>query len=581
MRSYGASTDYVAGIDGLRAIAVLSVITFHFNASLLPGGYTGVDIFFVISGFVISKSLAATEGQSFFSYLLSFYERRLIRIIPALLVCMTVTGIAASQFIPPSWLSNANRTTGPAAYLGLSNFFLLDSIDGYFSERVAFNPFVHTWSLAVEEQFYLIFPLLFFLWLQAYRKQSGRHPASHLVARGLIPGLALLSLAYAVYETAAAPQNAFYLVPSRFWELAAGAMLFQASSHGWHGPRTAGTSLILSVGGALMVCSGILFADAAAFPFPWALMPVAGTVLLISSLLVAPDSRSPIHRIIGHRCVRYVGRISYSLYLWHWPVVTLFRWTVGFSSPVQMGFAAFATILLSMTSYHAVEQPVRHSVFLRRQPKWKVVGGSLILSILAASFTHELLSRPWFFNPSITVHNRDWSSHQVPPEFVGPTTDNQSLGGRTLFVIGDSHAGAYAGMLNIVSKKLGIHVVTTHLSGCPLASLTHRHLDTDFCREFVAQVLHDIEQRAKPKDIVFLASLRSYRLGDQWGQFNSEVAEEIVYGEEGQKARSEALAQAKMLVEQLQGWGLNVLIDAPKPVFRAPPLSVAPTGSTA
>ena len=160
--------EYVAGIDGLRAIAVLSVIIFHFESSLLPGGFTGVDVFFVISGYVISKSLARNYGEKLSVFLLEFYKRRLLRILPALLACLLVTGVISSLFIPEYWLSSKNDITGASAFFGLSNFFLLSGEDGYFSQRVSFNPFVHTWSLAVEEQFYVIFPLMFFIWLRIY-----------------------------------------------------------------------------------------------------------------------------------------------------------------------------------------------------------------------------------------------------------------------------------------------------------------------------------------------------------------------------------------------------------------------------
>ena len=154
------NNSYIPGIDGLRAIAVLSVALYHFDHTLLPGGFTGVDVFFVISGYVISKSLAASNSTNCAAFILGFYKRRILRIVPALLFFLIITSIASSLFVPDAWLSASNKRTAISAFFGVSNFYLVRSADGYFSDRIPFNPFVHTWSLAVEEQFYLFFPLI-------------------------------------------------------------------------------------------------------------------------------------------------------------------------------------------------------------------------------------------------------------------------------------------------------------------------------------------------------------------------------------------------------------------------------------
>ncbi len=142
--------NYIAGIDGLRAIAVLSVVLYHLEDTLLPGGFTGVDVFFVISGYVISKSLASSDTTSIRAFLLGFYKRRMLRILPALLVCLMVTSVVTAIFIPDGWLSRLNNWTGLWAFFGVSNFYLVHAADGYFTGGIPFNPFIHTWSLAVE-----------------------------------------------------------------------------------------------------------------------------------------------------------------------------------------------------------------------------------------------------------------------------------------------------------------------------------------------------------------------------------------------------------------------------------------------
>jgi peptidoglycan/LPS O-acetylase OafA/YrhL len=218
-------SSYFPSIDGLRAVAVSAVMIYHLAPSALPGGFTGVDIFFVISGYVVTASLVGREHQSLPQFILGFYARRILRIFPALLVCIVATSIVAVVFIPPaSWLGESIKKTAFYGIIGLSNYALIWSSDGYFSPRAEFNPFTHTWSLAVEEQFYLIAPAIVYLWLTS-RSQTGGKRVMPFAALVL---LALVSCGAAAYNTFANPEAAFYLLPSRFWELACGVLLFQA-----------------------------------------------------------------------------------------------------------------------------------------------------------------------------------------------------------------------------------------------------------------------------------------------------------------------------------------------------------------
>ncbi len=576
-----AKSGYLAGIDGLRAIAVLSVITFHFDETLLRGGFIGVDIFFVISGYVISKSLFATSDLTFPQYVLSFYKRRVLRIGPALILCLSVTAVASSLFVVPSWLSETNSGTGLAAFVGLSNLYLVWRSDGYFGERIVYNPYAHTWSLAVEEQFYVIFPFLFFFWLRALdaRKTTGRRL---VFKKSLIPILAILSLGFAAYQSTSDPQWAFYLLPSRFWELAAGAILFQAHARGRLLAKRQ-TAPLLSATGILLIGVGFVFMDVAGFPFPWALAPVVGTACLITSIVSPAASIDPVRSFLAAAPVRYVGLLSYSLYLWHWPVFTLVRWTLGLESATSICVALIGTAVLSVVSFHFVERPVRSSRFLRRQTSWLVVSGGIACMALGIAFTYQLSYGSWIVAQSVVEQDNGWRSDQIPRNVQLPTSAEKPLSGRTLFVIGDSHAGAYRAMLEMASRDLGLQYEIVAAPGCSIANLRNPHWEkaprwetvSDWgpghCRRRLDKTIANVENAAKIGDGVFLASFRTYRLSRQSGMLEPEAVREAVHGERAQLSRQRALADAEKVINRLQALGLHVLLDAPKPTFLAPP----------
>lgn len=215
------SSRYIPAIDGMRAIAVLAVIVFHADfLDALPSGFTGVDMFFVLSGYVVSQSLWDRRELGVVHFLKDFYRRRLLRILPALLVVLSVSFVVSALFMPQFWLSELINRTGLAAYFGLSNVVLAWNTNTYFSPSAELNPYLHTWSLGVEEQFYVIFPIMYFIWLRFNQQVA--------LVKAVLPLLALVSLVLSAVETPTDPRSAFYLLPSRFWEFAAGAMLFQS-----------------------------------------------------------------------------------------------------------------------------------------------------------------------------------------------------------------------------------------------------------------------------------------------------------------------------------------------------------------
>lgn len=211
---------YLPGVDGLRAVAVVAVVLFHLNERLLPGGFVGVDVFFVISGFVVALSALEQRSRTLPNFLGWFYARRAIRILPALIVCLLVSSLMSMLFIPNGFYGTMNNKTAAAAFLGISNIILTVFSDGYFDPTTEYNPFAHTWSLAVEEQFYILAPLLIFAACRQKMGSPGRRRVVWTVA-----ALAFASLLAAAVLTVLWPRFAFFMLPSRFWELAAGVLL--------------------------------------------------------------------------------------------------------------------------------------------------------------------------------------------------------------------------------------------------------------------------------------------------------------------------------------------------------------------
>ena len=559
--------EYINGIDGLRAIAVLAVILFHMDC--LPfwqGGFTGVDIFFVISGYVISKSLAGKSDPTLGSYLLRFYKRRLTRIIPALLVMLLVTTLASALFIPSAWLSHTIDASGLSAFFGYSNFKFAWDNENYFSPRVDFNPFLHTWSLGLEEQFYLLFPLIFYL----QSKTKGKNAKRAMMSSVILMALAGASFVFSIFESAAQSKNAFYLLPSRFWELAAGAMLFLLHRQGRLVPKSKASSNLLILTGLATTTAGFLMAQPHAFPFPWALLPVTGTVLLISGVLERGSADAALQRGLSHPVLTYIGRISYSLYLWHWPVSVLFRWTFGFETTIAKGLYVLVTFLLAMISYHSIENPLRRSPFLKAQRNWRVVATSLAVIVATFLLARFIVNSKSELSLSVTKDTYVWNSRRHWADGPKkPITEDPNVLGRRIFAVGDSHTAAYRTMLNIVSKELGLEVHEYEQGGGAIAGLLKPM--NEECRTHYNSALQEISSQVRNGDVVFLASLRMPEFADQFEPVNVDDVVKEFFSEKAVQDRKAALVEAHTIVEELTNIGAYVVLEAPLPVLFAPP----------
>ena len=448
---------YRPEIDGLRAFAVVAVIINHFNQVLLPSGYLGVDIFFVISGYVITSSLAGRESRNFLDFLTGFYERRIKRLVPALVVFVLITSLLICFFNPAP--ETALRT-GAFSLFGFSNVFLFQESTDYFAKSTQLNPFTHTWSLGVEEQFYLLFPLL--IWFSGFGKQTpqGARNLFFLVGAFTIASLLGFIYLYQVNQPAA-----YFLMPTRFWEMAAGCLVFigfQKRARIEQALEQVPPLLIVAVMTAIMF------------------RPIGGRggtiviVILAAVLIACLKKGTAAYQFFTHEKVVYVGLISYSLYLWHWSVLSISRYTVGihwWSVPIQI----LAMFLLANLSYTKVER-LRYSGIWAR---FSILYGLLITGIASLflmwvySFSQKLylsslVSDEWQYGS----HWKGWSDcsyFKFPSINKSDSVCKKAIHNSvipSIFVIGDSHAGHIATATKRASHELGLSIVTGFAAGC-------------------------------------------------------------------------------------------------------------------
>ncbi len=331
-------------IDGLRAVAILPVLLFHAHIPGFGGGFVGVDVFFVISGYLITGILLKDIARARFS-ILRFYERRIRRIFPALMAMLAVVGAVSYAWLLPQELRPLGRSL-IAATLFVSNIFFYRQV-GYFNGASELKPLLHTWSLAVEEQFYIFFPI--YLW--AVSKRLSRPAVVKLTA-----ALALASLALATWAAGKSPKAAFFLAPHRANELLLGALL---ALDAVRVPARQRARDLLSLAGLALIGGAVVgYSDATPFPGVTALLPCLGAGAIIQA---GKDGRSLVGRWLATGPMVFIGLISYSLYLWHWPILALAR-TVAMRPLTggEIAAALGAAALLAVLSWRFVESPFRH-----------------------------------------------------------------------------------------------------------------------------------------------------------------------------------------------------------------------------
>jgi peptidoglycan/LPS O-acetylase OafA/YrhL len=538
--------SYRPDVDGLRAIAVLAVIASHLPEKFLPSGFLGVDVFFAISGYVVTASLMSQRRTQLKHLYLGFLSRRIKRLMPALTLCVAVTGTVVLMTDP---FARHSIQTGLAALFGFGNIVLFFFELDYFSPSSMFNAFTHTWSLGVEEQFYVVFPL--FTWLFFFRLQgdSFRPLAYAMIAGGFVSATLFVWL-YGDNQAAA-----FFMMPARLWELGIGALIFLASRH----ERTKRAQPLLR-----RMAPFALVGMLACFLVPeHYAMPATLVVVFLAGVLLSADDRSLAGSFLMQRPIVYIGKISYSLYLWHWPIIALGPIVLA-TTWRSSALYVVVTAVIAVISFHWVEKPLRYHTWTPRRSYDIALGlasnlvlAAILLSVMAGTnATSEATTasiHPAPYVPVIPSGNShvltcvlDGGSRTFKPDTVENCTVPPEPGSRlpTIWTMGDSHSGHLQAMLYEVHAKLGVGVHLIETPGWSFPFEPGKNFEPR------SQVFEEISGKFQPGDIVMLSRLF--------------LSREMPYDPVEIRPW---LYLVSLLADDLASKGVSIIITAPPPVF--------------
>jgi peptidoglycan/LPS O-acetylase OafA/YrhL len=487
---------YRADIDGLRAVAVLSVLLYHAGSGFFSGGYVGVDIFFVISGYLITTIIVREVEDGRFS-IARFYERRARRILPALAVVVLATLAAGACLLTPHDLKELGGSAVATALFSSNVLFYLTS--GYFDGPAESKPLLHTWSLAVEEQYYIFFPLLVLL----IARFGGRRYLRWLL------GLGVLSFLACALVTRIDASAAFYLIPTRAWELFIGSVLSLGAVPEPTSRRA--REAVATLGAALIVWAVCRYTPDTPFPGVAAAVPTLGAALIIHA---GSGGTATVSRLLSLRPVVFVGLISYSLYLWHWPVIVFARlYLVRPPDAVERFLIVAASLALAVLSWKYVEAPFRAKrLFARTAPMLGAAASTLALLLcagLALWVSRGLPQRPYASAVAdVDPSWEHWGACENASEGRASLRGLCDLGahrGVASFVLwGDSHARALAAGVSWSAARHGLRGKFIARSACPPLLGVERPGRTS-CQAFNQAVLRMLSQAPQVRTVLLSA----------------------------------------------------------------------------
>ena len=567
-----SATRHRSDIDGLRALAVLPVVLFHAEISGFSGGFVGVDVFFVISGYLITFILLRSLDREEFS-LAKFYERRIRRILPALVAMSAITALVAICVLPPRDLQSFGKSLVATA-LFYSNFHF-STLLGYFDAPASMLPLLHTWSLGVEEQFYIVWPIALYF---AYRLKLTRNALTILVTILLIT-----SLAYAqVKSTGHNADRYFYLPQSRAWELMIGALLalgvFPQLSAKWQRD-------LAGLAGIVMIVIAITMFDAdTPFPSLWTLVPCVGAVLVIWAGGSGDNAGS---RLLSWSPLVFVGLISYSLYLWHWPIFVFAGLMSEHGISTVQSLALIALSLVAATvSWRLIEQPYRKTPQeSQSSPRPYLIGGLGAVAAMAAvgiamNVTIGLPGRLdaevlRFYQASKSINPLRNTCHTdgVVPRPAERCTVPKPGSGLDILVWGDSHADALFPAFQILAERNGWTARQATKSGClPVLGADRVSVGkaTKYrnCGAYNLAML-EIVKRERPKLVVLAGRWSLFTTGNDGRRFFLVDSE----SNEISKAASDKVLNRSLArtVQSIESLGMQVLLVGQAPEFEGDP----------
>lgn len=517
-------------IQAFRALAVISVVIFHLWPNRLTGGFVGVDVFFVISGFLITQHLVRDVANGTFS-VVSFWARRIRRLLPASLTVLVVTAgaifLVAPRDLWPTWISEVGSS---AAYF--ENWTLANNAVDYLAADNAASPTQHFWSLSVEEQFYFSLPILIWLLVIALRSRAAEKISKALIV--LLSVIVVSSLIAGIYLTYAEPVSSYFFTQVRAWQFGAGALLASVWVYVPQNRRFKLLSLI--VGLLLIVASALLLDGAMAYPGFWAIIPTLGAVLAIASDL----EDGPMARLLAWRPIQFVGDVSYSIYLWHWPLIILLPLVIGNLTTVAKISIIVISLGLAALSQKYIEQPFinfgrregarnRNAIAGMALACGLLLVGSITVSAQAeGSIRSELVKQLGGIEnqtdclgaasnapdgtlcensqlkktliPSVELASRDNPSLFLPDSCQGtnaadsvpmPCNLTGSKSAVKIALVGDSHSAQYMAAMMALAIKNDWQVISYSKGGCPLsyAQRVHDVVLKDACKKWVANAV--------------------------------------------------------------------------------------------
>lgn len=561
MSGNAAGAWYRRDITGMRSLAIIPVVAFHAGATAIPGGFIGVDVFYVISGFLITTILLREAEKTGRIALGLFWAKRIRRLVPALVVTVAFTLVVGALIGSVlGWDSLALQ--GAASVLYVANILFWRESTNYFDTGSGLSPFLHMWSLGVEEQFYVLWPLLLIagMWIAA-RRFTLRSVLT--VAFSIV---FVTSLGLSIFLTPISPNAAFYLLPTRAWEFAGAGLLALLPASAV--VRRRSVASVLAIAGVVVLGLGLVFlSESDPYPGSLALVPFVGTVLLI---VAGGGARSVLAPLLESRPAVWIGNVSYSWYLWHWPLIVFAKELFPESAPA-MAAAAVLSLGVGAASYSFIEQPLRFRPFLAASVRRTYVVGitatvatvAVALGVFAAG-SAMLRTEPMltYARPAETLPARDCANGTIETiDSVDACILGDPAGTTTIAVIGDSHAGHWRGAVEALAAESGYRLVFRWLSSCPSIDVPVTDLQgvTDpKCEPYRDQTAKILD--AVRPDVVIISNANAYD-----GRIRGEQGEHLSVSEQADSWKRALDAQ----IDWARGLGARVGIvrDNPRMLF--------------